>query len=208
MTIEVYSDIVCPFCYIGKTKFEKALAQFEDKENVAIIWRAYQLNPDAETDPSIASLEHFCKIKSVSPDEGKKMYDNVIRIAQENGLIFNLYDAVPANTFRAHQFSAFAKSKGIQNEIEAALFAAYFTEGKNIDAIDTFIEIGQKHSLSVIDIKAVFENNLFVDEVDADIEKAHEFGINAVPFFIFDNKYAVKGAQPTEHFLEVLKKCV
>jgi len=208
MTIEIYSDIICPFCYIGKTKFEKALAQFEDKENVEIIWRAYQLNPDIKTDPSTTSLEHFCKIKGITPDEGKNMYDNVIRIAQENSLLFNLYDAVPVNTFRAHQFSAFAKSKGIQNEVEAALFAAYFTEGKNIDAIATFIEIGQKYSLPATDIEAVFKNNLFVDEVDADIEKAHEFGINAVPFFIFDNKYAVKGAQSTAHFLEVLKKCV
>jgi predicted DsbA family dithiol-disulfide isomerase len=207
MKIEIYSDIVCPFCYIGKTKFEKALAQFEGKENIEIIWRAYQLNPDAKTAPSVTSLEHFCKTKGITSDEGKNMYDNVIRIAQENGLLFNLYDAVPANTFRAHQFSAFAKSKGIQNEVEAALFAAYFTEGKNIDAIATFIEIGQKHNLLAIDIEAVFENDLFVDEVDADIEKAHEFGINAVPFFIFDNKYTVKGAQPMEHFLEVLKKC-
>ncbi|HEX8575953.1 MAG TPA: DsbA family oxidoreductase [Flavobacterium sp.] len=208
MTIEIYSDIVCPFCYIGKTKFEKALAQFEGKENVEIIWRAYQLNPDAKTDPSVTSLEHFCKIKGVSPDEGKNMYDNVTRIAKESGLVFNLYNAVPANTFRAHQFSAFAKSKGIQNEVEAALFAAYFTEGKNIDAITTFIEIGQKYNIPATDIEAIFDNNAFADEVDADIERAHEFGINAVLFFIFDNKYAVKGAQSTEHFLEVLKKCV
>ena len=136
------------------------------------------------------------------------MYDNVIRIAQENGLLFNLYDAVPANTLRAHQFSAFAKTKGIQNEVEAALFAAYFTEGKNINAIATFIEIGQKYNIPATDIEAIFDNNVFSDEVNADIEKAQELGINAVPFFIFDNKYAVKGAQSTEHFLEVLKKCV
>lgn len=208
MKIEIYSDIVCPFCYIGKTKLEKALAQFEHRDAVEIIWRAYQLNPDTETDTSITSLEHFCKTKGITPIEGRNMYDNATRIAKDNGLVFNLYDAVPANTFRAHQFSAFAASKGIQNQVEADLFAAYFTEGKNIDSLSTFIEIGQKYNLSATEIEAVFENNTFADKVQNDIEKAHEFGITAVPFFIFDNKYAIKGAQPTEHFLEVLKKCL
>lgn len=205
MKIEIWSDIRCPFCYIGKTKFEKALAQFEHKDKVTVIWRAFQLDPEAVTDTTISAAESMANRKGISVEESERMHDHATAIAKDAGLDFHFEKAVPANSFRAHQLSAFAKTKGVQNEVEGALFSAYFTEGKNIDAIPELIAIGTRFGLSASDIQNVYDNGLFAEEVKADQEQAYEYGINSVPYFVLNNKYAVKGAQPTEHFLETLQ---
>lgn len=204
MKIEIWSDIRCPFCYIGKTKFEKALAQFEHKDAVEITWRAFQLDPEAVTDTSISAAQSMASRKGISLEESEEMHANATEIASEVGLNFHFEKAVPANSMKAHQLSAFAKTKGVQNDIEDALFRAYFTEGKNIDDIPTLIAIGTNFGLSASDIQNVYDNNLFADEVKADQMQAYQFGINSVPFFVLNNKYAVKGAQPVDHFLATL----
>ncbi|UUC46419.1 DsbA family oxidoreductase [Flavobacterium cerinum] len=204
MKIEIWSDIRCPFCYIGKTKFEKALAQFEHKDAVEITWRAFQLDPEAVTDTSISAAQSMASRKGISLEESEEMHANATEIASEVGLDFHFEKAVPANSMKAHQLSAFAKTKGVQNDIEDALFRAYFTEGKNIDDIPTLIAIGTNFGLTASDIQNVYDNNLFADEVKADQMQAYQFGINSVPFFVLNNKYAVKGAQPVDHFLATL----
>lgn len=204
MKIEIWSDIRCPFCYIGKTKFEKALAQFEHKDAVEVVWRAFQLDPEAVTDTTISAAQSMANRKGISLEESEEMHANATEIAAEVGLDFHFEKAVPANSMKAHQLSAFAQTKGVQNDIEDALFRAYFTEGQNIDDITTLISIGERFGLSAADIQNVYDNNLFADEVKADQMQAYQFGINSVPFFVLNNKYAVKGAQPVDHFLATL----
>lgn len=204
MKIEIWSDIRCPFCYIGKTKFEKALAQFEHRDQVEVSWRAFQLDPEAVTDTTISAAQSMANRKGISLAESEEMHENATEIAREVGLDFHFEKAVPANSMKAHQLSALAKTKGVQNEIEDALFRAYFTEGKNIDDIPTLITIGASYGLSEADICAVYENDLFAEEVKADQQLAYQYGINSVPFFVLNNKYAVKGAQPVDHFLATL----
>lgn len=204
MKIEIWSDIRCPFCYIGKTKFEKALAQFEHKDAVEITWRAFQLDPEAVTDTTISAAQSMANRKGISLEESEEMHANATEIAAEVGLDFHFEKAIPANSMKAHQLSAFAQTKGVQNDIEDALFRAYFTEGKNIDDIPTLISIGEHFGLSSADIQNVYDSDLFVDAVKADQMQAYQFGINSVPFFVLNNKYAVKGAQPVDHFLATL----
>jgi predicted DsbA family dithiol-disulfide isomerase len=206
MKVEIWSDVMCPFCYIGKRKFETALAQFSDKDDVQLIWKSFQLSPDMKTDPSINIHEFLAKHKGFSLQEAKDVNDHVTELAQQAGLVFNFDRSVVANSFNAHRFAHFAKQHGKQNEAEENLFNAYFTEGKNIDDYPTLIQLGADIGLNTIDLKAALENGSYAEDVKADIYEAQKVGVRGVPFFVFDRKYAVSGAQNVQTFLQTLER--
>jgi predicted DsbA family dithiol-disulfide isomerase len=206
MKVEIWSDVVCPFCYIGKRRFEKALESFEAKEKVEIEWKSFQLDPDLEYVPGQSVHEYLGKRKGTSAIDGKRMNDAMIVMAKEVGLEYNFDKAIINNTFNAHRLLHFAKEKGVQNEMKERLFKAYYTEGKNIGDIDTLARLGEEVGLQAVAIKTILQSDQYAQDVLLDQYQAQQIGARGVPFFVFNNKYAVSGAQPSELFAQVLEK--
>jgi len=206
MKVEIWSDFMCPFCYIGKRKFEKALIEFPDRDNIQLVWKSYQLAPDMKTTLGKTIHQYLSEHKGFSLDEAKGMNDHVTKMAAKVGLTYNFDKSIVANSFNAHRFSHFAKQKGKQNEAEEKLFQAYFTEGKNIDDFDTLTQLGMELGLDAKEIRTALENGMYADDVISDIEEARQLGVQGVPFFVFDRKYAVSGAQETQVFIQTLNK--
>jgi len=205
MKINIWSDIRCPFCYIGKRKFEKAVEGFPHKNQLEINWQSFQLEPDLKTEPDMNSITHFSQRKGVSPDQVKQMYAQVEQVASEIGLDFQLDSSVVANSFNAHRLIQFAQSQGLGNEVEETLFKAYFTENKNIDDKATLLEIGVSIGLDKKDVESLLASDAFSEKVNQDMTDAQALGINGVPFFVFNDKYAVSGAQSPEVFLQTIE---
>jgi predicted DsbA family dithiol-disulfide isomerase len=203
--VEIWSDVVCPFCYIGKRHFENALQSFEGKEEVEIIWKSFQLNPEQVTDTSITIYESLSQSKGWSVEQTKNTTAHVTDMAANAGLHYDFDKVVVANTFNAHRLIQFAKTKNKGDEMEERLFKAYFMEGKNIDDSKTLALLGQECGLDPVEIAAMLESEQFKTEVTGDIREASQIGVRGVPFFVFDRKYAVSGAQPVEAFLQTLK---
>lgn len=206
MSVEIWSDIMCPFCYIGKRKFEKALSQFPHRDHIEITWKSFQLAPEMKTDKNKSIHQYLSEHKGFSIEEAKGMNDYVTKIALEQGLVYNFDISIVANSFKAHQFTHFAKKHGKQDEAEEAIFKAYFTDGKNIDDNDTLIQLGMELELDGDLLKSVLENNTYANNVKEDIYEAQQVGVRGVPFFVFDRKFAVSGAQESSVFLETLEK--
>lgn len=204
MNIDIWSDVRCPFCYIGKKKFEIALEKFPHKDAVKVTWKSFQLDPNLKTQPGISPKEHFATQKGISIQQVEDMYQQVINAAEDVNLTFNLDKSVVANSFNAHRLIQLAKTKNLGNEIEEKLFKAQFTEGKNIDDKDTLLEIGISIGLDEKEVKEVLASDTFSKEVQKDEADARSIGVGGVPFFVLDNKYAVSGAQSPETFLSAL----
>lgn len=206
MKVEIWSDIMCPFCYIGKRKFEKALAQFAHKDNVQLVWKSFQLTPDLKTQPGKSMHQFLSEHKSVSLEQAKAMNNQVTQMAKHAGLVYNFDRSVPANSFHAHRFIHFAKQQGKQDEAEELLFRSYFTDGKNIDDYPTLVQLGAEIGLDTASLTIALENGSYADDVKTDILEAQQLGVNGVPFFVFNRKYAISGAQESPTFLEALTK--
>jgi len=206
MKIKIWSDIMCPFCYIGKRKFEKALEQFEHKDEVEIEWKSFQLDPDLQTEGKQNIHEYLAERKGWTVEYAKKLNENVTEMAREMGLVYNFDKTVVANSFNAHKLIQLAKENDLGDKAEEALFRTYFTEGGNIDDIKNLIELGLELGLKEGDVKDAFNNEKYSAAVVNDINEARRVGVRGVPFFLIDNKYVVSGAQDPETFLEVLKK--
>lgn len=206
MKVDIWSDVRCPFCYIGKRKFELALENFEHKDHVEIEWHSFELDPNAVTRPDLNATDHLAEIKGQTRDWAIEMQDYVSNTAAEVGLTFNLDKSVVANSFNAHRLIQLAKSEGLGDQIEEQLFIAYFTEGKNIDDQAVLTAIGVTAGLEEIAINVMFGTDAFTDDVRRDEQIAQQIGISGVPFFIFDQKLAVSGAQPPETFLGAMEQ--
>ncbi len=205
MKVEIWSDIVCPFCYIGKRKFEHALEQFAQKEEVEVVWKSFQLDPNA---PATGSdyQKTLSERKGWSAEQTRQITDNVRQRAQEVGLDYHFDKAIAANSFDAHRFAHLAKSYGKQDAAEEALFRVHFTEGKNIADHATLTQLGTAIGLDAAEVGKMLDGYSYTEEVQNDIAEARQFGINGVPFFVFDRKYAVSGAQDSTVFLQTLEK--
>jgi predicted DsbA family dithiol-disulfide isomerase len=206
MKVEIWSDIMCPFCYIGKRRFEKALNGFDHNDEVTVEWKSFQLNPDMKTEPGKNINQYLAEIKGWSLEEAKSMNDRVTKMAESEGLIYQMDKAVVANSFDAHRLIQFAKSKGKGDEAEERIFRAYFTEGKNIADPEVLSVLGTDIGLKKEEVKNVLDSTTFSEEVQNDITEAQKIGVTGVPFFVFNRRYAVSGAQEAETFLDVLNK--
>lgn len=206
MKVDIWSDIRCPFCYVGKKNFEKALDQFPNKDEIEVTWHSFQLDPDMKTQPAKNSLEYFSETKGVPAAQAKEMYAHVYKAGKDAGIEFNFDHQKVANSYRAHLLLQLAATKNLANETEEALFKAQLSDGKNIDDEATLVEIGQSVSLEVEEIKNALNADEFKHAVAHDVMLARQMGINAVPFFVINDKYGVSGAQPSPVFSEVLEK--
>ena len=206
MKIEIWSDVMCPICYIGKRNFETALARFKDKEEVEIIWKSFQLDPTLPEVAQESQHDYLVKSKGMSPAQVESMLENVTRMAKRAGLDYHLDRSVMVNSFRAHRLIQLAKNEGLGDEAEERLFRAYFTEGLDIADTDTLTRLGKEIGLDEGDIQEALTDNRYAELIRNDIEEAQALGIRGVPFFVFDRKYGVSGAQPPEQFLQTLEK--
>lgn len=206
MKIEIWSDVMCPFCYIGKRRFEDALQQFEHKDEVEVEWKSFQLNPNMETDPGLNINQYLSDVKGWNIDYARSMNNRLTEMAAQVGLTYDFDKAVVANSFNAHRLSHFAKKHGLGDAMEEALFKAYFTDGENIDDKHTLTELGVSIGLHADTIRQILDSNEFADAVKHDIAEAQYLGISGVPFYVMNQKYGVSGAQAVPVFSETLEK--
>jgi len=206
MKVDIWSDVRCPFCYIGKRKFEIALEKFEHKDQIEVEWHSFELDPNTVTKPEVNPVDYLAQIKGQPREWAVEMNQRITATAAEVGVHFNLESSVVANSFNAHRLIQLAKSNGLDNEIEEKLFVDYFTAGKNIDDKEVLIEAGISVGLERLAIEMMLNSDSFTDEVRLDQKIAQQIGIQGVPFFVFDQKLAVSGAQPPETFLGVMEQ--
>lgn len=206
MKIEIWSDVMCPFCYIGKRKLELALEKFEHEDKVSIIWHSFLLQPNLKFAEWKGIYEFLQESKGLRRDQAEGMTQHVTNMAKEVGLTFDFDKIVVANSFDAHRFIHFAAQQGLQNEAEEKLFAAYFEQGKNVEDHNVLAGIGEELGLDIPKLKEVLIGDAYVQDVKADIQEAQNLNITGVPFFVLNRKYGISGAQPVNIFLEVLEK--
>lgn len=206
MKIEIWSDVMCPFCYIGKRRLEQALEQLPFNKDIEVEWKSYQLDPSIKNEPNKKVNQYLAERKGWSLSYAREMNDHVTNMAAEAGLQYNFDKAVVANSFDAHRFAHLAARHGKGDAAEESLFKAYFTEGKNIADIDTLVQLGTEIGLDSAEVKQALESNAQAQAVRQDMEEAEALGVRGVPFFVLDRKYAVSGAQPVEVFKQALEQ--
>ncbi|HEX3933290.1 MAG TPA: DsbA family oxidoreductase [Puia sp.] len=206
MKVDIWSDVRCPFCYIGKHKFAAALAQFPQRDSVQVEWHSFELDPAMKTDASININDYLSVSKGVSREQAMQMNRHVCQSAASAGLSIDLDKMLLANSFNAHRLIQLAKSNDLADAAEEALFKAQFVEGKNIDDPDTLFAIGTEIGLDAQEVLGMLSSDLYADKVRKDEAIAATIGINGVPFFVLNNKYGISGAQAPELFLSALRK--
>lgn len=208
MKIEIWSDIMCPFCYIGKRNFETALSQFANKEFVEVEWKSFQLDPTIPEVPKYQDDMYMfvADRKGLSYEQSKKMHQDLIEYAKSLGLEYNFDKALVTNSLKGHRLIQFAKTKGLGEKAEERLFYAYFTEGKNLSTLATLIELGKEIGLTEIEVNTALTDSLYLQKVESDSKEAQTLGARGVPFFVIDRKYAIAGAQKPNEILKTLEK--
>lgn len=208
LKVEIWSDVICPFCYIGKRKFESAVKQLEANDTIEITWKSFQLAPDMKTDTSISIDQYLAIHKGFSIEKAREMNTYVTQIAKQEGLTFNFDKSIVANTLLAHQMLHFAHTAGKQDITKERLLQAYFTDGKNLDDKQTLLALGAEIGLDVDALSQVLNSNTYVNEVEADIVEAQQLGVRGVPFFVFNRTHAVSGAQSVDVFVETIQQAM
>jgi predicted DsbA family dithiol-disulfide isomerase len=203
--VEIWSDVICPWCYVGKRRFENALARFDGRADVEVIWRSFELDPGAPREP-IPLAERLSKKFNVDLAEAEAINERMTETAASVGLQFRLDKAISGNTFDAHRLIHFAASQGLQAEADERVKEAYFAEGLAISDRESLIELATSIGLVADETRAMLESDRFTDEVREDERTAAGFGIHGVPFFVFDRRLGVSGAQPPEVLLGALQE--
>jgi predicted DsbA family dithiol-disulfide isomerase len=206
MKIEIWSDVMCPFCYIGKRHFEKAVELSGLKDSITVEWKSFQLNPDLVTQPERNSVEHLAESKGWSLKQAQDAVQYVTDMAAKAGLEYHLDRAVVANSMDAHRLSHLAKKYNAQDAVEEGLFVTYFTKGLNTADHGVLTQIGTAAGIPEEEILQLWNSDQYRNEVQEDIATAAQFGITGVPFFVINRKYGVSGAQPVAAFIETLQK--
>jgi predicted DsbA family dithiol-disulfide isomerase len=209
MLIEIWSDVVCPWCYIGKRRLEKALLEFDHADEVEVRWRSFQLDPGAPTEPTESTSVMLARKYGQTPEGARRMQDQVEAVAAEEGLVLRLGDTLHLNTVDAHRVIHLAHELGgtdLQGRVKEALLDAYFARGRNLADHAVLREVAVASGLDAARVEEVLAGSAYTDEVWADMEQAQAYGASGVPFFVVDRKYGVSGAQPAETFAQVLER--
>ena len=209
MKIEIWSDVVCPWCYIGKRRIENALARFEHADEVEVHWRSYELDPGAPTTPTEKTGPMLARKYGQSPAGAQQMQDRVEAVAAEEGLVYRLSETLHLNTVDAHRLIHLAHQQGgnaLQGQVKEALLEAYFTHARNVADHDVLRDVAVGAGLDAARVDEVLGGGEFTEDVRADVAQAQAYGASGVPFFVIDGRYGVSGAQPTEVFTQVLER--
>jgi len=206
MKVDIWSDIRCPFCYIGKRRFEEALSRFKHKDEVEVTWHSFELDPSMKTQPDKNPLEYLAEIKGQTLQWSEQMHDQLTGTAAAAGLTFNFDKCVVANSFDAHRLIQFAKTKNKGDQAKERLLKAYFTDGANIADHAVLAQAGSDIGLDSAEVTKMLQTDAFTENVRSDEATAQRLGIRGVPFFVLDQQYGVSGAQMPDTFLEALEQ--
>jgi len=193
--LDVWTDIACPFCFIGSTQLTKAIDGFEHGSEVEVVDHAFQLDPNSPTHTHESSAEMLARKFNVPVEQAQQMMQGTAARAAAEGLTFNMERNVPVNTFDAHRLIQFAATHGKRHQTLMRLYAAYFTNGESV---------ADHGTLKAIAVEVGLQSDAFAEEVRADIQQAAAYGINGVPFVVINNKYGISGAQGSEAFADAL----
>ncbi|MEX5633390.1 DsbA family oxidoreductase [Parafrankia sp. FMc2] len=206
MKVEVWSDVVCPWCYIGKRRLEKALASYEHAGEVEVVWRSFQLDPTQRRGENLPTSQMLASKYGVSPAEATAMNDRVTALAAEEGLAYRLDLAVTANTLDAHRLIHFAATRGLADAAQDRLLRAALVDGAAVDDPDTLVRLAAEVGLPADATREALDGGAYAEDVRADLEQARALGIRGVPFYAVDRTYGVSGAQPVETLLDLLRR--
>jgi len=202
--VQIWSDVQCPWCYIGKRKFEAAVEQFDGE--VQVTYRSFELAPDTPVDFEGSPVEYLSQRKGVSPEQAKQMVDRVSDVAASVALEYH-YDRIhQTNTVLAHELLHFAKAHGLQVELKERLLRAYFAEGRHIGRADELAALASDVGLDPFAAATALAEHTYLPDVKADMAQAVAYGIQGVPFFVIDNKYGVSGAQESASVMAALQQ--
>jgi len=205
MKVEIWSDVVCPWCYIGKRRFETALARFDHAADVEVEWRSFQLNPAQPRGAREPLEESLARKMGGTVEQARAMNARVTELAAAEGLEYHFETYRVVNTFDAHRVMHLAKAHGLGTEAHERLLRAQLVEGEILEDHDTLVRLAAEVGLEVDETRRVLASDAYAADVEADIALAQAFGAGGVPFFVIDRRYGVSGAQPAELFLEALE---
>jgi predicted DsbA family dithiol-disulfide isomerase len=206
MNVEIWSDVVCPWCYIGKRRFERAVASFGHPGEVTVTYRSFELDPDASARRTGTHAEHLARKYGMTIAQAEQVSQQMTQRAAADGLEFRFDLIRDGNTFDAHRLLHLAKDHGLQQQMKERLLRATFTEGLPVADKPTLMRLATEAGLSAARVQAVLDGDTYADAVRADERQAARYGITGVPFFVADGKYAVSGAQPPEVLLQFLQR--
>lgn len=206
MKVEIWSDVVCPWCYVGKRRFESALSRFEHKADVEVVWRSFELDPGAAAVRDGDPVQRLADKYGMSRAKAQAMNDQLTALAAAEGLEYHLDKARSGNTFDAHRLLHLAAEHGRQDDVKERFLRGYFTETQAIGDSGTLTRLAVDAGLDAADVHDVLTSNKFADEVRADEAQAAAYGISGVPFFVVDERYGISGAQPADVILATLQR--
>lgn len=204
MKVEIWSDVVCPWCYVGKRRFEAALARFAHRDEVEVIWRSFELDPNAPRRREGTTAEHLAAKYGMSPEQVAASEERLTGLAAAEGLEYHLDETTGGNTFDAHRLIHLGAAHGIQDAVKERLMLAYFTEGAAIGEREVLQRLGVDVGLAADEVAELLAGDRFAAEVRDDEHRAQLFGIQGVPFFGIDERYGVSGAQSADLILSAL----
>jgi predicted DsbA family dithiol-disulfide isomerase len=204
MKVEIWSDIVCPWCYIGKRRFETALGRFGHRDDVEVAWRSFELDPGAPPRRELEYLEYLANKYGMSLEQAEASQKRLTEQAVGEGLEFHLAATQGGNSFDAHRLLHLAAASGLQDALKERLLRAYFTEGETIGEPEALARLAVEAGLDHDQVVDLLAGDLYAEEVRADERRARLLGINGVPFFVIDERYGISGAQPPELILSAL----
>lgn len=207
--IDVWSDIACPWCYIGKRNLETGLAATtadDDAPRVEVTFHSFELSPDTPVDFEGDISEFLAEHKGISREQAAQMHERVTGIAAASGLSYRFDRVQHTNTVKAHELLHFAKDHGVQHDVAERLMSAYFVEGRHVGRIDDLVALAAEAGLDADAAREALESGRYVDAVRADQAQATAYGIQGVPFFVIDGKYGVSGAQPADAFTQIVRQ--
>ena len=206
MKVEIWSDMICPWCFVGKRRFEMALAEFVHRDEVEVIWRSFELDADAPRQHPGTLLELLSNKYAVTVQQAAEMNERVSGFAREVGLEYHLENALPGNTMDAHRLMHFAVSRGVGDRAIERIMTAYFSEAMPVGDRAALARLAPEFGISESDALAMLESDSYVEAVRADEARAEMFKVRGVPFFVFDEKFGVSGAQPVAKFADALNQ--
>ncbi len=206
MRIDIWSDVVCPWCYIGKRRFERALADFPHAADVDVVWHSFELDPAAAPTTDVPPAERLAAKYGLTVEQAQQANDRLTATAADEGLEFHLDETRSGNSFDAHRLLHLAADRGLQGQLKERLLRAYFTERVAIGEPTELRRLAAEVGLDDAEVTRVLDSDEYGEDVRADEAQAHSYGISGVPFFVVDDRYGISGAQPTELFTEALHR--
>jgi predicted DsbA family dithiol-disulfide isomerase len=206
LAVEIWSDVVCPWCYVGKRRLEAALSQFEHRDDVEVTWRSFELDPGAPGKRDVSPAEHLAGKYGISVEQAEASNAQLTEVAAGEGLEYHLDRTRGGNSFDAHRLIHLGSERGVQDAVKERLMRAYFSEGEAIGDPETLVRLAAEAGLDPDEARAALESDAYADAVRADEELASRIGIQGVPYFVLNRRFGVSGAQPAELLVQALER--